>query len=48
MSARAGTLRMRLQTDAMKKHDLQINPLRLPICLVEGNSSSDELHESDP
>jgi hypothetical protein len=48
VSARADTLRLRLQSDAMKKHDLQINPLRLLICLVERNSSSDELHESDP
>jgi hypothetical protein len=47
VSASADSRRVRLQTGAMKKHDLQINPLRLLNCSVEGNSSS-ELYESDP
>lgn len=47
MSARADSLRVRLCTGAVKKHHLQINPLRPLNCIVAGNSSS-ELHESDP
>jgi len=43
----AGSLRARLQTVAMKKHNLQINALGPLNCSVAGNSSY-ELYESDP
>jgi len=47
VSAKAGSLRARLQTAAMKKRDLQINALGPLNCIVAANSSY-ELYESDP